>query len=137
MKKELLIAAAMLAAAPAWAANYGAAMPAGEIRDIASISDDAAAAGLAGKFSGRITQVCQKEGCWLVLESDGKFARVKTKDHAFVVPKDSTGRATVHGVLQPVVLGDKEAKHLAEDGAGAAVTRQEWQIVADAIEITD
>ena len=136
MRKTLFLAA-MLAAMPAWAANYGAPMPAGEARDIGTVTEDAAAAGMTGKFSGRITQVCQKEGCWLVLESDGKLARVKTKDHAFVVPKDSHGRATVHGVLQPVALGEKEAKHLAEDGAGAAVAPKEWQIVADAIEIND
>ena len=54
-------------------------------------------AGKPMRYSGRITEVCQAEGCWLVLEDNGQTARVMFKDHAFVVPKDSSGRAQVAG----------------------------------------
>ena len=33
-------------------------------------------AGKPQRYSGRITEVCQAEGCWLVLEDNGQTARV-------------------------------------------------------------
>jgi len=95
-----LIAASLLMASHAHAASYGAALPEGD-----AVAIDVAAtavANYAGKpqlFSGRITEVCQKEGCWLVIEENGQSARVMVKDHAFAVPKDASGRAVVYGVL--------------------------------------
>ncbi len=110
-------------------------MPAGEATDIGVALSAADAGERSGKFSGRIVQVCQKEGCWLVIESNGAAARVRTKDHAFLVPKDAQGTATVFGVLSPVQLEATEAKHLSDDAGGAAVAPREWQIVASAIVI--
>lgn len=133
MKFPSLLLLAALLSAPALAASHGDAMPAGDAVDIAVAVSAADSGERTGKFSGRIAQVCQKEGCWLVIESDGAMARVRTKDHAFVVPKDSKGQATVYGVLSAVQLDAKEAKHLSEDAGGAAVAPREWQIVASSI----
>ncbi len=93
-------------------------------------------------FEGRIGKVCQKKGCWLMIESDGKAARVKTKGHAYFVDKDSQGSARVFGTLSQVKVSKKMQKHLAKD-AGQSIAKQpiskpsnlEYQIIADGIEV--
>lgn len=89
-------------------------------------ADTDAYAGAEHRFSGRITEVCQKEGCWMMLEDDGHAARVMMRDHAFLVPKDASGRAEVYGVLSVKELSKEAADHLAEDAGGdvAPVTRE-------------
>lgn len=88
-------------------------------------------------FSGRITQVCQKMGCWVVLTSDsGSFARVAMHEHAFGVPKDSSGPAIVYGTLSEKTLSAKELEHLKKDGA-EALSKNEWQIDALSVVIPD
>jgi hypothetical protein len=131
-----------LAIAPAVAAEprvYGDAMPDGEARPIAAaLTEIEALAGRPAKFAGRIVQVCQNKGCWLILEDEGRHARVKTRDHAFFVPPDAPGRAVVYGVLAEVELKPEMARHLAEDaGASEPVPTREFQIVADAVALLD
>ena len=80
--------------------TYGEALPEATAVPISVAAADADAyVGKANRFSGRITEVCQKEGCWMMLEDNGEVARVMMHDHAFAVPKDASGRAEVHGVL--------------------------------------
>jgi len=121
----------------AQAKNYGADMPKGMAVDIADASKNLDAyAGKPAKFKGRITQVCQMEGCWLVIESNAQAARIKTKDHAFVIPKDSKGEVLVFGELKRVELEPEVAKHLAEDaGQSEPVASNELQIIATSISI--
>lgn len=137
MHKMIASCLLLLVSAVASAASFGDKMPDGVATDIGAAVSAPDAGERTGKFVGRITQVCQKEGCWLVIESDGKAARVRTKDHAFVVPKDSKGTATVFGVLSPIEMSAKEAKHLSDDAGGKEVAPREWQIVARAIEIAE
>ncbi|HNR91869.1 MAG TPA: DUF4920 domain-containing protein [Dokdonella sp.] len=76
-------------------------------------------------FSGEITQVCKKKGCWLVLTgADGGYARVAMHDHAFGVPTDSKGPAIVYGTLSEKVFSQAEIDHLREDGATAPAERE-------------
>lgn len=137
MRNTLLIA--LLALSPtAFAANYGAPMPVGDNVDIvAAAADPAAYAGKPQRFSGRITQVCQKEGCWVVLEQEGQSARVMAKDHGFAVPKDAKGQAVAYGVLEAEAITEEQAKHLVEDDGAKAPAARELRIVATAIEIID
>lgn len=137
MHKMIVSCLLLLVSAVASAASFGDKMPDGVATDIGAAISAPDAGERTGKFVGRITQVCQKEGCWLVIESDGKAARVRTRDHAFVVPKDSKGTATVFGVLSPIEMSAKEAKHLSDDAGGKEVAPREWQIVASAIEIAE
>jgi Domain of unknown function (DUF4920) len=118
------------------AKNYGAKMPKGEAVDIAlAVNNIADYAGKPGKFKGRITQVCQAKGCWVMIESDGKAARISSNDKIFV-PKDSKGTAVVFGEIKQVALKPAEAKHLAEDaGKTAPVESNEIQIIASSISI--
>jgi len=126
------------------AAEFGAPMPASKA--MTSVAIDAAVAEAekyAGKphlFAGRITEVCQAEGCWLVIEKNGVAARVMTKDHSFTVPKDAKGTAVVYGVLSVKTLSPAAAAHMAEDAGHAgktamAAAHAEYRIDATSISI--
>jgi hypothetical protein len=92
-------------------------MPAATSIDAAA-ADVAAHAGKPAAFSGRITEVCQKMGCWLVLAGEnGQLARVSMHDHAYAIPKDSSGPAIVYGTLSEASLSASEIEHLKKDGA--------------------
>jgi len=115
----------LLAAAPAAAQHFGAPMPAGEALPVAQAL--AQAEGLEGqtvKLQGRITEVCQKTGCWVALDAGGTPVRVRT-EHVFFVPKDASGQALVYGTW-------RAAPKPAEAPADAA---PQWQVIASAITI--
>lgn len=69
----------------------------------------------------------------MVLEDDGQTARVMFGDHAFQIPKDSAGRAEVHGVLSRKQLTPAQIKHLEEDSKGLPVSPVEYRILADGV----
>jgi hypothetical protein len=88
---------------------------------------------------GRISTVCQKKGCWLALDTGTAMPiRVlvpRTDDgYEFTVPTTLAGQATVRGTLQTVDLDTATQKHLTEDGAAPARTR-EVQIAATGIRV--
>lgn len=117
---------------------FGGEMPEGESIGIAqALAGEALPAGPA-KFHGRITQVCQNKGCWLILEDDGQSARVMTRGHSWFVPKDSSGRAVVFGEIAAIELKPEMAQHLAEDaGETEPVPTREFRITADAVALLD
>ena len=92
---------------------------------------------------GRVTQVCQRKGCWLALDTGGApirvhVARTDAGDYAFTVPTDlGDARATVRGTLQRVTLDAATQRHMADDaGADTAAELQpatELQIIASGI----
>jgi len=89
--------------------------------------------GKSGAFSGRITQVCQQMGCWMVLTAEnGEFVRVNMHEHAFGIPKDAKGEAIAYGTLSRKELSAKEIEHLKKDGAKAPAT-SELQIDANSV----
>ena len=137
MHKTLLIA--LLAFSPAvFAANFGEPMPAGDnVTLVAAAANPADFTGKPTRYTGRITEVCQKEGCWVVLEQDGQSARVMVKDHAFALPKDASGHAIAYGVLEAATVSAEQAKHLVDDDGAAAPAATELRIVATSIEILD
>ena len=115
-------------------ASYGKPVPAGTATPVSkAIADFAAHPGKPGLFSGPITQVCQGKGCCMVLEDEGRSARVMFGDHAFAIPKDSAGQAEVHGVLSRKALTPAQTKHLEEDGKGLPVASEEYRILADGV----
>ena len=99
--RTTLIAVCLSALLPALAVagSYGLEpMPAGEATPVqAAIADFDMHAEGRQKFSGRIVEVCQNKGCWVVLEDQGESVRVMMHDHKFDVPKDSSGPAVVYG----------------------------------------
>jgi len=135
----LIALLAAVAAGPAFTAEpiaFGAPMPAGEPVGIAKVAADPTAFGSEPRlFAGRITQVCQKKGCWVVLEQDGASARVMAKDHGFAVPTDSSGPAVAYGVLEMEPISPEHARHLVEDDGAAPPADRELRIIASAIRI--
>lgn len=119
------------------AKQYGQAIPSGDAVPIsAAVAAHERYAGKPQRFSGRIAEVCQKEGCWMVLEDDGQSARVMMRDHKFAVPKDATGTAEVYGVLSRKELSPEAVKHMQEESKnGLPVADVEYRIVADGVEI--
>ena len=132
----LLSTAAFLASA-ADPAAYGEAFedgPAVPVSEAITNFDDHA--GEAKRFSGRITEVCQNMGCWMMLEHDGQVARVKFGDHAFFLPKDQTGAAVVYGVLERKELTPEQVEHFSQDsGTGIAAEPVEYRILADGVRV--
>lgn len=138
--RSLLFAVALVATVGAVQAStpvrYGAPLP-----DTAAVPVAQAVAafdqhaGMPQRYSGRIAQVCQAEGCWMVLEDNGQSARVMFKDHAFLIPKDSIGNAQVVGVLSRKQLSDEQIQHLREDSKGLEVSPVEYWILAEGVEI--
>ncbi len=136
MSIRMLVAVALFAVAPAQAERlFGSAMPEGNALPLAQALTDPASFGEpARKFSGRVTEVCQKKGCWLMLEDDGRAARVMIQDHGFAIPVDASGQATVYGVLGSKDLSPDAALHLAEDaGRSEAKAGPEFRITAYAV----
>lgn len=119
------------------AKQYGQAMPAGKAVPIsAAVAAHAKYAGKPQRYSGRIAEVCQKEGCWMVLEDNGQSARVMMREHKFAVPKDASGTAEVYGVLSRNQLSPEAVKHMQEESKnGLPVAEVEYRIVADGVEI--
>ena len=85
-------------------------------------------------FTGNISKVCQKRGCWMMLETNGKIARVDFNNHSFFIPKDTQGTAEVFGVLHSRVMSDKMRKHLEAEGAGKLETKI-FEITATSIKV--
>lgn len=122
-------------------AVYGAALvkdPPAPMLIEEALANSSAHAGKPGAYSGRITKVCQKMGCWLVLSGEtGDLARVVMHDHAFGVPKDSAGGdAIVYGTLSAKHLSAEEVAHLEKDG-GDAPSDREFQIDATSVVIRE
>ena len=117
-------------------AVYGARLP--EAMPAAIDLDSAAAhlddhAGKPTAFSGRITEVCQSMGCWVVLTSEqGKMARVNMHEHAFGVPKNASGPAIVYGTISKKTPSAKEIEHMKKEGAKSP---QSAELQIDAVSV--
>jgi hypothetical protein len=85
-------------------------------------------------FTGNISKVCQKAGCWMILEQDGEFARVDFNNHAFFIPKDSLGSAEVFGKLSLKQMSQKQKQHLESEGAGN-LPEKVYEIIATSVKI--
>ena len=117
-------------------ARYGAPLPATAAIPVAvAVAAFDQHAGKPQRYSGRITQVCQNQGCWMMLEDNGQAARVMFKDHAFLIPKDSSGHAEVVGVLSRKELTPEQVGHLRAESQGLEVAPVEYRILADGAEI--
>jgi len=72
------------------------------------------------QIRGRITGVCPKKGCWMMVQDGEQTVRVKFTDYSFFVPLDCTKQfATAEGTVTVRVESEAERRHYAED-AGAS-----------------
>lgn len=136
--RQLAAALCLMLPFAASAAVYGDTLPEGEATGVATaVAHAEHLAGKPAKIAGRITQVCQNKGCWVVLEENGETIRVMVKDHAFALPKDASGRAVAFGELKLEPISEAHAKHLREDDGAGEVGERELRLVATSIELAD
>jgi hypothetical protein len=69
------------------------------------------------KVRGPINACCQNKGCWLTMQlADGKDMRVKFRDYAFFVPKNSAGNEiVVEGTAYRELISVEDQRHYARD----------------------
>jgi len=101
--------------------DFGAGITLSEISDFGDVvSDPAKYADTPVLLRGRISDVCQKKGCWLVLSDGADRVRIRFADYSFFVPKDCSGkRAYVEGQVETQTLSEREARHYAAESTGA------------------
>jgi hypothetical protein len=89
------------------------------------------------RVESRISQVCQKKGCFMIASSGTHAVRISFKDYAFFVPTDTSGKTvTVTGTLIERTLTEEQAAHFREDaGSDNIQAGKVYEIVADAVSI--
>lgn len=90
---------------------------------------------------GRISDVCQRRGCWTILRDGDARVRVRFLDYGFFLPTDATGaEAFVEGVVSVETLSEKVVRHYeseSREGNPDAVTgpRREVGFVASGVRL--
>ena len=90
------------------------------------------------KVTGKVTEVCKMEGCWLRMETDNGTMLIKMKDHAFLVPLSMNGKTIVaDGTATLKETSVAMLKHYAEDAGKtkeeiAAITEPKKEITLQA-----
>jgi hypothetical protein len=89
------------------------------------------------RVEARISQVCQKKGCFMIATSGKQAVRVSFKDYAFFVPTDTGGKTvTLTGMLVERTLSEEKAAHYREDaGSDVIQAGKVYEIVADSVSI--
>ena len=68
------------------------------------------------KVTGKVSEVCKAEGCWLRMETANGTMLIKMKDHAFLVPLSMNGKTiVVDGVATLKETSVEMLRHYAED----------------------
>lgn len=74
------------------------------------------AASMEVKITGKVSEVCTKEGCWIRMSTKDGNMMVKMKDHKFLVPVSLNGKEVViAGVAEQKVTTVEQLRHYAED----------------------
>ena len=87
----------------------------------------------------RVSQVCQKKGCFFIIQEGSSIMRISFKDYGFFVPTDISGkRVTFTGEVVAREVTVDEAAHYVED-LGAAdsqvVPGKVHEIVATSVRV--
>lgn len=120
------VAAAVQVDAPVanWT-HYGAPFAVNDITLASAVlGSPAEAIGKTLRLEGRLTEVCQKKGCWVVMADDaGHTLRVTMKDHAFGVATTDGGKvAQVEGTVVSKPVDPETEAHYRSEGATTAPT---------------
>lgn len=89
------------------------------------------------RVEARISQVCQKKGCFMIASAGDRAVRISFKDYAFFVPTDTSGKTvTLTGTLIERELSEKQAAHFRQDaGTDTIQAGRVYEIVANAVSI--
>ena len=93
------------------------------------------------RVAGRVADVCQKAGCWMILTDDtGKKMRIRMKDHGFSVAKDGEGReADIEGVVVGIDPDPATAEHFKSESKNLDAIpegegeKKTWEMVASGV----
>jgi hypothetical protein len=92
-----------------------------------------------GDYVERVSQVCQKKGCFFIAQEGSSVMRISFKDYGFFVPTDISGkRVTFTGEVIAREVTVDEAAHYAEDlGATDSVVApgKVYEIVATSVRV--
>lgn len=91
---------------------------------------------------GKVKAVCQKKGCWMQIEEEGRVAWVRWESGCggqYTFPKDSAGkRVLVQGSFYPKKISAEDAEHLKEEAGGKLeVASDTYEFNASAVRILD
>ncbi|MBN2732589.1 MAG: DUF4920 domain-containing protein [Balneolaceae bacterium] len=116
-----------------------------DMRTVAMVSLIAQSGEYDGKTiatEGTITQVCQKKGCFFMLESDDREqqARISFKDYNFFIPTNTAGsKVQINGTFSVKTISEEDAKHYAEDAGNnpelISGSQKEYSLVATSVKI--
>jgi hypothetical protein len=78
--------------------------------------------------TGRIADVCQNKGCWLVVTDGKKQMRVTFKDYAFFVPMNSDGRTVLlEGIVSQQEISAGAAEHYAGESKSPSERKKRFR----------
>ena len=99
----------------------------------------AATVGKTVRIESRVSQVCQKKGCFFIAIDGDTTVRVSFKDYGFFVPTDISGkRVTFVGEVVEKEVTKEEAEHLADDmgeASAAVAPGKTYEIVATSVRL--
>jgi hypothetical protein len=92
---------------------------------------------------GRVADVCQEKGCWMVITDEERHMRVVTKDHAYGVNKKSQGwECQVKGTVVATQIDPETVAHYeSESSKGAVVPEKQaqgevtYELIADGVKM--
>ncbi len=89
------------------------------------------------RVDAKISQVCQKKGCFMIASAGDRAVRISFRDYSFFVPTDTGGKTvTLTGTLVERVLSEKQAAHFRQDaGSDSIQAGKVYEIVADSVRI--
>ena len=91
------------------------------------------------RVEARVSQVCQKKGCFFIAVDGDVTVRVSFKDYGFFVPTDVSGkRVTFVGEVVEKELTQEQAEHFAADmgeASAAVAPGKTYEIVATAVTV--
>ena len=103
------------------------------------VSDSSRYEGSPVRVAVRVSQVCQKKGCFFIAQDGDAFMRVSFKDYGFFVPTDISGRrVTLVGEIVGREMTPEEAAHYNEDLGEKSVAIEAgmiYEIVATSVRV--
>ena len=113
------------------------AVPAVSLEQIAG--DGERFVGQSVRVEARVSEVCQKKGCFFIAQEGSSIVRISFKDYGFFVPTDISGkRVTFVGEVVAKEITQEAAEHFAEDIGDKATVMEPgmtYEVVASSVRV--